>query len=100
MLSSCPCVTKDIDLLKAIFIISLLDAFMHLSIASTIEMPEFIKVLNVSDIEANSDFKIRSPNKGIFNTKLSTNLLKIVQNSSKNHPEITQKSFENHPKIM
>ena len=39
------------------------------------EIPEFINVLKVSDIEANSDFKIRSPNKGIFNTKLSTNFL-------------------------
>ena len=51
--------------------ISLLEAFIHLSIASTIEIPEFINVLKVSDIEANSDFKIKSPKRGIFKTKLS-----------------------------
>ena len=33
---------------------------MHLSIASTNVIPEFINVLNVSDIEANSDFKLNS----------------------------------------
>ena len=48
---------------------------MHRSIASTIEIPEFIKVLNVSDIEANSDFKIKSPKRGIFKIKLSINFL-------------------------
>ena len=81
VLSSWPCVTREIDLLKAIFIISLLEAFMHFSIASIMDMPEFIKVLSVSDIEANSDFKIRSPNRGILKTKLSKNFLPIELNN-------------------
>ena len=38
-------------------------------------IPELIKVLNVSDIWATSDFKIRSPNNGVFKIKLSKNLL-------------------------
>ena len=41
----------------------------------TMEIPEFIKVLSVSDIEASSDFKVKSPKRGIFKTKSSINFL-------------------------
>ena len=75
VLNSCPWVTREIEFLKAIFIISLLEAFIHLSIASTIAIPELINVLNVSDIWAISDFKIKFPKRGIFNIKLSKKTL-------------------------
>ena len=65
-LNSCPWVTRDIDLLKAIFMISLLEALIHLSNPSTKEIPEFISVLKVSDNEASSDFKIKSPPASFF----------------------------------
>ena len=48
---------------------------MHLSIASTRDIPELIKVLKVSDIEAISDLRRRSPKRGIFKNKLSKNNL-------------------------
>ena len=37
-------------------------------------IPEFIRVLKVSDNEASSDFKIKSPKSGTFKAKLSKNI--------------------------
>ena len=54
---------------------SLFEALMHLSIASTKGIPELIRVLKVSDIEAISDLRRRSPKRGIFKNKLSKNNL-------------------------
>ena len=42
------------------------------------EIPELINVLNVSDIEASSDFKIKSPKRGIFKIKPSIILLPVL----------------------
>ena len=52
-----------------------LEDSISLEIGATIGIPALISVLNVSEIWATSDFKIRSPNNGDFKIKLSKNLL-------------------------